>query len=82
MKEKTRLLSRKDMVFIVGMALTVIISMCISLTANAASGYTKPTEINSNGVVKYDANGDGDYDDEEDIYLDAQDIYYLYNLCK
>lgn len=81
-------LFRKDVIFIVGIILTIMFTLGISFVSNAATVdtnvLTKPAALKSTGIYAHDGNGDGDYlDADTDIYIDAKDLYYLYNyVCK
>lgn len=74
-------MNRKDLIFLGAMACMVAAFMATNITAAAA--YSKPPEIKACGRYEHDADGSGTIGDSAtDVIYDAEDIYYLYELCK
>lgn len=61
-------MKRKDLIFLGAMAFMVVTFMATNITAAA---YEKPLEIKASGRIEQD-----------EVIYDAEDIYYLYELCK
>lgn len=73
-------MKRKDLIFLGAMACMVAAFMATNITAAA---YEKPLEIKACGRYEHDADGSGIIGDSPtDVIYDAEDIYYLYELCK
>lgn len=53
----------------------LILVIGVGSVAYAASSYT----INSNGVLRYDGNNDGDFTDSEDVVFDSNDLVNIGN---
>ena len=61
------------------MALILVVgSICFSSIGAKASAI-KPENINSQGKIVFD---NGTEDAEDDVIFDADDIYYLYSICR
>lgn len=73
-------IERKDILFIAGLILTTVLVCTVSITANA---FGKPAQIHAQGDFGFDADDSGIIgDNPEDVYIAAEDFYYLYELCK
>lgn len=73
-------MKRKDVGFLIGMVLTVIATLGISIEAKA---FDKPAGLQAVGSYDFDYDNSGVTGDHpSDFVYDAEDIYYLYKLCE
>lgn len=70
-----------DKWFVYGVIGVIIIIISIIIGSIVSKAHIKPDEINSWGVIKWDSNNDGQYDNS-DVYITAEDFYYLYELAE
>lgn len=73
-------MKRKDAMIIAALAVITVLSCAYSITAKA---FAKPSELQAVGTWAHDADGSGEYgDNPEDFVIEAEDFYYLYELCR
>ena len=71
---------REDIMFLLGLAAFFLTTAVCKINAEA---FSKPVHLNAVGSIEMDKDGSGIAGDHpSDVVIDAEDIYYLYELCR
>ena len=68
---------KKDVRFVISVVVSALV--IVSFNTLKVNAIDKPSDLNSHGRIVFD---NGTEDTSDDVIFDAEDLYYLYEICK